>query len=44
MIDAICTCGHVYDEHGGDSKYPGSTSCLIDGCDCIAFEEGEEIA
>lgn len=36
--DAICTCGHVGDEHGHDKKHPGSTACNVDGCKCIAFE------
>lgn len=36
-----CNCGHVADEHGGDSKHPGSTACAVEGCDCIAFEEAE---
>jgi hypothetical protein len=30
------------DEHGGDSDYPGSTACSVDGCDCIAFERAAE--
>ena len=33
-----CTCGHVQDEHGHDPKYPGSTACNIEGCDCCAYE------
>jgi hypothetical protein len=37
-----CHCGHVDDEHGHDPKYPGSTACTIDGCECIAFEENAE--
>jgi hypothetical protein len=37
-----CVCGHVRDEHGHDPKYPGSTSCNIDGCDCDAFEQADE--
>jgi hypothetical protein len=36
----ICHCGDALDEHGGDPKYPGSTSCTVEGCDCIAYEEG----
>lgn len=38
MEDEVCTCGHVYDEHGGDLKYPGSTKCNVNECDCTAFE------
>ena len=37
----ICTCGHVEDEHGHDEQYPGSTTCAIDGCDCISFEDAD---
>jgi hypothetical protein len=38
-----CTCGDVLDEHGGDAKYPGSTKCNVEGCECVAFEAaGEE--
>jgi hypothetical protein len=33
-----CTCGHVYDEHGGNSEYPGSSACNVDDCDCACFE------
>lgn len=36
--DPQCTCGHPKEEHGGDSEYPGSTSCSVEDCDCIAFE------
>lgn len=35
-----CTCGDVFDEHGFESKYPGSTACQVKGCGCIAFEAG----
>lgn len=40
----ICHCGHAQDEHGNDPMYPGggSTSCAIEACDCIAFEENPE--
>lgn len=38
----ICTCGHAHDEHGGDEEYPGSTACTVPGCDCIAYEEGDD--
>ncbi len=34
-----CVCGDVEDAHGGDSEFPGSTSCTIDGCECVAFED-----
>lgn len=37
-----CHCGHVQDEHGNDPQYPGSTSCTIEGCECIAFEKNPE--
>jgi len=37
-----CVCGHMQDEHGGDKNYPGSTSCTVPGCDCIAYEEDAE--
>jgi hypothetical protein len=40
--DEVCTCGHVYDEHGGIPEYPGSTKCSIDDCDCLSFEEDED--
>lgn len=31
-----CICGHAFEEHGHDPKYPGSTACTE--CSCIAFE------
>jgi hypothetical protein len=34
-----CTCGHAPEEHGGDPKYPGSTACSVDDCECIAYED-----
>lgn len=37
-----CTCGHAEEEHGHDPKYPGSTACQVEECDCIAFEGAEE--
>lgn len=40
-----CHCGHEEDEHfaaGEDKKFPGSTRCDVDGCDCIAYEENDE--
>ena len=38
-----CTCGHVLDEHALDPKFlRGSWSCTIEGCDCIAFEKGDD--
>jgi len=40
----ICTCGHDEEEHGGDPKYPGSSKCTIEDCDCLCFEEGDEEA
>jgi hypothetical protein len=33
-----CTCGDAPEEHGRDAKYPGSTACTVEGCDCIAYE------
>lgn len=35
-----CVCGHAIEEHGNDSKYPGSTACSE--CGCIAYEEADE--
>lgn len=35
---AECTCGHVFDEHAEGSSTP---PCEIDGCECVAFEEGD---
>ena len=35
-----CACGHVGEEHGHDPKYPGSTACNVEGCDCVAFDAG----
>jgi hypothetical protein len=36
-FDDTCTCGHVRGEHfmpqGGPTQH-----CLMDGCDCTAFE------
>jgi hypothetical protein len=40
--DETCTCGHVFDEHGGDEEHPGSSKCNINDCDCVCFEEDEE--
>jgi hypothetical protein len=39
-----CVCGHAReDEHGNDPKYPGSSACNVEGCDCIAYEwNGED--
>jgi hypothetical protein len=36
--DYACVCGHSKEEHGRDPKYPGSTTCTDDDCDCIAYE------
>jgi hypothetical protein len=33
-----CVCGHAEEEHGHDPKYPGSTSCQEDDCECAAYE------
>lgn len=38
---APCHCGHAIEEHGGDHKFPGSTSCSVEECDCIAYEADE---
>ena len=42
MIEPACTCGHAPEEHGDDPRYPGSTACQAEGCDCIAYEAGED--
>ena len=34
----VCVCGDVRDEHGHDTRHPGSTACCCGGCPCIAFE------
>jgi hypothetical protein len=31
-----CVCGHSYEEHGKDRKYPGSLACTE--CGCIHYE------
>lgn len=36
---SCCTCGDVLDEHDGPAG-----ACLVDGCECICFEEDEEDA
>ena len=36
-----CVCGHSEEEHGHDPKYPGSSACQAEGCDCIAYEAEE---
>jgi hypothetical protein len=36
-----CVCGHAEEEHGYDPKYPGSTACQVEDCDCIAYEADE---
>lgn len=41
MAEPTCYCGHVKDEHG-DPDYPGSTVCMIENCECIAFERDPE--
>ena len=38
----MCMWGHVADEHGGDPKFPGSTKCTVDDCDCLCFDLDEE--
>lgn len=37
-----CTCGDSTEEHGRDPKYPGSTACTVEGCDCVAYEADRE--
>lgn len=37
-MEENCTCGHHFEEHGGDPDYPGSTACNIEDCDCTCFE------
>ncbi len=39
-----CTCGHDEDEHGGDTRYPGSSRCNVEDCDCCCFEADEDHA
>lgn len=39
----LCVCGHAEDEHGGDEDYPGSYACDIEGCECIHYDEDEEV-
>lgn len=41
---SACACGHSIEEHGHDPKYPGSTACTEENCDCVAFEEAEGLA
>jgi hypothetical protein len=38
-----CTCGHSPEEHdhSRDPEYPGATSCTVEGCDCVAYQEDE---
>jgi hypothetical protein len=37
--DEFCTCGHTWEEH--EETRSSTPPCEIDGCDCIAFEEGD---
>ena len=37
-----CSCGDAPEEHGRDPHYPGSTSCNVPGCDCVAYEADPE--
>lgn len=38
----VCFCGHIWDEHGGDPEYPGSTACTVKDCPCITFDHDTE--
>lgn len=39
-----CVCGHSKsNEHGNDPKYPGSTACNVEDCDCVAYEWDGEV-
>lgn len=40
--DKACTCGHSIEEHGHDPKYPGSTACTEDDCECCAYEAEDD--
>jgi hypothetical protein len=42
MSDYACECGHSKEEHGNDPKYPGSTACTEEDCQCIAYESCED--
>lgn len=35
-----CTCGDADDEH--EVRHGSYAECLVDGCDCIHFEHGED--
>lgn len=37
-----CMCGHSVEEHAPTKKYPGSSACQAEGCDCIAYEANED--
>lgn len=39
-----CTCGHAIEEHGSTDpkRYPNEVACLVDGCDCVHFEDDGE--
>lgn len=39
--DLPCVCGHSREEHK-DPRYPGSTECSHEECDCIAYEADRE--
>jgi hypothetical protein len=38
-LPGSCTCGHAPEEHGHDPKYPGSTACSAEDCECIGYED-----
>jgi hypothetical protein len=40
-IDPPCVCGHSREEHR-DPKYPASTECFAEDCDCISYEAEED--
>ena len=43
--DKPCVCGHQEDEH--NDLYHGmghsTTNCRVPGCECRAYDEGEEV-
>lgn len=35
----FCSCSHARADHGKDASDPESTSCAMNTCACVAFEE-----